>query len=272
MIVKRTLNITSKLPFLIGAGSVVALSILGQATAHAAPANDHNADDAFLCVHATSRYEKEFGIPKHLLQAISITESGKWHKNLRRIMPWPWTVSLSGKAHYFSSSQETANFIKKMIRAGHDNIDVGCNQINVRYHRNNFDKVEHMVDPQMNTAYAAAFLKKKYDEKYNWNHAVSHYHSATAHLGSKYLAKVYNAWNQTKQHNAAPTIQRAVHSSSHHNLKSTNLLHSKTSVRRNMSEQRRRSNMMVYYSGSRDTSNFDNSRQVAALSQKVLNQ
>lgn len=235
----------------------------GHGGANAAVANDYNENDALLCVRATTRYEKEFGIPKNLLHAISVAESGRWHKSLQKTLPWPWTVSMSGKAHYFNNAQETTNFVQKMIRAGEDNIDVGCNQINVRHHRKQFRNISHMVDPQTNTAYAASFLKSKYSKNNNWNNAVAHYHSATAHLGSKYLNKVREIWHQNNGANVALA-------GTYRTIKSQP---ARASVKtRDLLDKRRRSNMMVYYSGARDTRFFDNSNKVAALSQKVVNQ
>lgn len=177
-------------------------------------------------------------------------------------MPWPWTVSLSGKAHYFNNASETTNFIQKMMRAGEYNIDVGCNQINVRHHQKQFRNIAHMVDPQMNTAYAASFLKSKYTKNNNWNSAVAHYHSATEHLGRKYLARVHGIWNQHMGSKAALATYRTVGAQP-----------VRASVKtRDVLDKRRRSNMMVYYSGARDTKYFDNSNKVAALSQKAITQ
>lgn len=230
----------------------------------ASAADNYNENDALLCVNATKHYEKEFGIPKNLLHAISVAESGRWHKSLQKTLPWPWTVSISGKAHYFNNAHETTNFIQKMIRTGEDNIDVGCNQINVRHHKKQFRNIAHMVDPRTNTAYAASFLKSKYVKNGNWNNAVAHYHSATAHLGSKYLGRVRSIWHQYNASNnsfADNYRTTKVRPAAHVSVKTRELL-----------DKRRRSNMMVYYSGARDTKFFDNSNKVAALSQKVINQ
>jgi len=240
-------------------GLVCALLSNG-AMAHAANAN--NPDDAMLCVHASRNFEREYGIPKNLLYAISFTESGKWHSNLKQIMPWPWTVSIAGKPYYFDNAKQTSSFIRQMMQKGERNIDVGCNQINVRYHGNKFSSIEQMVDPRSNTAYAASFLKSLFATNNNWNDAVARYHSATAHLGNKYLAKVHTALKNTRKQQKSRSIAiLPAH---------TGGSGGKNPVSPSLVDKRRRSNMMVYYSGARNIKQFSNSNKVASISQKGL--
>jgi soluble lytic murein transglycosylase-like protein len=241
-------------------GLMCALLSNSAMAAHAA--NINNPDDAMLCIQASRNFEREYGIPKNLLYAISVTESGKWHNNLKQVLPWPWTVSVAGKPYYFNNAKQTSSFIRQMMQKGERNIDVGCNQINVRYHGNKFNSIEQMVDPRANTAYAASFLKSLFTANNNWNDAVARYHSATAHLGNKYLAKVHTALKNTrKQQKTKGVAILPAH---------TNTNSSRNNISPPLVDKRRRSNMMVYYSGARNIKQFSNSNKVASISQKTL--
>ena len=54
--------------------------------------------------------------------------------------------------------------VRKLQRRGVRNIDVGCMQVNLRYHPKAFKSLGQAFDPRANAAYAAGFLRKLRDK------------------------------------------------------------------------------------------------------------
>ena len=50
-----------------------------------------------ICAEQTALIERRTGVPKHLLRAISLAESGRWDASKRANVAWPWTVTSGGK-------------------------------------------------------------------------------------------------------------------------------------------------------------------------------
>jgi hypothetical protein len=152
-----------------------------------------------LCLDQTARLEKLKKIPIHLLSAISLAETGRWYKYTKEIIAWPWTVTSNGKGQHFDSKEEALAEVEILLTKGFRNIDVGCMQINLKYHKNAFKNLSLALDPKTNTEYAATFLKKLYDRKKNWMHAVGAYHSTTPDKNLKYRAKLIRLWNKVRR-------------------------------------------------------------------------
>ena len=153
--------------------------------------SDTNLKESFHCIRYFSYYEKKYKIPRDLLYAISIHETGKPHSYNLSIV-WPWTFRIDGKAYYFNDGKTGLKIIKKQISKEIINIDIGCMQINFKYHNKNFKSIAHMINPKYNIEYAAQFLFSKYKKSGNWKQAVSQYHSHTVSLGNKYAEKIFN--------------------------------------------------------------------------------
>lgn len=152
--------------------------------------NARNVDPELLCLVSSSYYERKYNIPKDLLRSISIVESGKWNHEHKMTFAWPWIVGIDGKGQYFQTYGEAAAFLRKAVARG-ENVDIGCHQINWRYHGHNFNKPEELLHPKVNAAYAAHFLVEKFNSSKSWSKAVAHYHSHTPHFGDRYLKKVH---------------------------------------------------------------------------------
>lgn len=173
---------------------LVLLAALALGLSLAAPANAES-DPAALCIGQVARAESQAGIPKGLLAAISAVESGRWDKERRAAVAWPWTVTSGANGQFFASKAEAIAEVRRMKAQGIRNIDVGCMQINLHHHAEAFDNLDEAFDPATNAAYAARFLRSLYDTHQDWMTAASHYHSATPELGARYRAKVLAAWN-----------------------------------------------------------------------------
>ncbi len=174
-----------------------------------ANASDSLIEGAKLCTKYLPRYEREYGIPTHLLAAIATTESGRYHKGLKISIPWPWTINAEGKGYYFTSKQEAITAAKKMRARGVKSMDVGCMQVNLHHHSDAFTSLEQAFEPQNNIAYAANFLRNLYQEGKSWKKAAADYHSKTPSRGKQYVGSVYNSWYQIVGKLRAAKLQAA---------------------------------------------------------------
>ncbi len=156
-----------------------------------------NVDPQLLCFVASSFYEKKYNMPKHILHSISIAESGRWNREHKIQLAWPWVIGIDGKGRFFDTYAEAAVFLRKSIAAG-ENVDIGCHQVNWKHHGHNFKNPEALLHPKHNAAYAAYFLTQNFNETKDWRKAISHYHSRTPTLGNVYLKKVQAIWNDMR--------------------------------------------------------------------------
>ena len=154
------------------------------------------ADDSLLCLKEAVRLEKRERIQKNLLSAIALVESGRYSKQYPTGVSWPWTVTAEGKGQFYSSKEEALAAVRDLQSKGVENIDVGCMQINLKYHPKAFDSLEDALDPAKNVAYSAGFLKKNYQETKSWGEAATRYHSKTVYKAFKYEDKLLETWNR----------------------------------------------------------------------------
>ena len=154
------------------------------------------ADDSLLCLREAVRLEKRERIQKNLLSAIALVESGRYSKQYPTGVSWPWTVTAEGKGQFFSSKEEALAAVRELQKKSVENIDVGCMQINLKYHPDAFKSLEDAFDPAKNVAYAADFLKKNYLETKSWGEAATRYHSKTVYKAFKYEDKLLEVWNR----------------------------------------------------------------------------
>lgn len=166
------------------------------------------ADDSLLCLKETARQEKEEGIQTNLLSAIALVESGRFSKEYPSGIAWPWTVTAAGKGYYFASRREAVSAVRSLQEKGVENIDVGCMQINLKYHPDAFKTVEDAFDPRKNVAYAADFLKRNHADTRSWGEAATRYHSKTNNKALRYEDKLLDAWKRLSRYGnpAAPSV------------------------------------------------------------------
>ncbi len=147
----------------------------------------HASASAETCEIAASQISVETGVPLEVLRAISLTETGRNRGG--RIASWPWTVNMEGRGEWFDTAREALDFANDHHRRGARSFDVGCFQLNYRWHGENFASVEAMFDPVANARYAARFLRDLYDEFNDWSLAAGAYHSRTEIHASKYRTR-----------------------------------------------------------------------------------
>jgi len=147
-----------------------------------------------FCAEQTARAERASGVPRHLLSALSLAESGRWDTSKQANVAWPWTVTSGGQGRYFDSKAEALAEVEILMTQGVRNIDVGCMQINLYYHGGAFETLDEAFDPQANTTYAAAYLKNMYAATGDWTEAAGYYHSTTPERNGPYKRKVLAFW------------------------------------------------------------------------------
>lgn len=177
---------------------LIAVSMAWLSAGVAAPAVaqgiDKQIEGAKLCTGSLARYERQYGIPMHLLSAISATESGRYHQGLKITLPWPWTINVEGQGHYYDSKEEAIAAVRKFQMQGARSIDIGCMQVNLIHHPDAFADLNEAFDPDRNVAYGASFLRSLYEEGKSWKQASANYHSKTPERGRQYVSRVYDRW------------------------------------------------------------------------------
>lgn len=151
------------------------------------------------CAAATYAVERETSIPKSLLTAISIAESGRYDAMNKISVAWPWTVTSGSEQWYLDNKIEAVAQVKSMIRDGKRNIDVGCMQINLYFHGDAFTSLEQAFDPLSNVSYAASYLARLRKNTDDWLSAAGNYHSATPEYHSKYRKKIAKIWSNERR-------------------------------------------------------------------------
>jgi hypothetical protein len=138
--------------------------------------------------------ERAAGIPQGLLLAIGKRESGRFDAQTGGVLPWPWAVNREGEGRIFETREAAVAYVASAQREGSSSIDVGCFQINLKYHPTAFASLDQAFDPIVNAGYAARFLTELHDREGNWETAVADYHSATPLLGVPYRDAVFATW------------------------------------------------------------------------------
>jgi len=142
----------------------------------------------FQCQQAIERAANTTGVPSALLLCIARVESGR--STTQGLQPWPWALNVEGTSKYFTSKQEALAYVNECLAQGMTNIDVGILQLNFKWHSQGFTNLEAMLDPHLNTLYAARFLKRLRLQHGSWAKAVATYHSSQPHRGQAYITKV----------------------------------------------------------------------------------
>jgi len=140
-----------------------------------------------ICYQAIDRAVQIYDVPRDVMLAITLTETGRNFEGTAR--PWPWTVNMEGKGHWFADRPSALAYVRRQFDRGARSFDVGCFQINYKWHHQHFRSIEDMFDPVINATYAAKFLSELYQEKGNWSAAAGAYHSRTPSFATRYSAR-----------------------------------------------------------------------------------
>ena len=150
---------TLRLAALLTAATLSALSLSRPARA------------ALLCEHALAAAARESGVPLDILYSVGLTETG--HKGVLG----PYDLNIDGRSVLSETLAEALQTYARAEQSGAKFIDIGCMQINHRFHAAHFRSLEDMFDPERNVRYAAGFLKILYAQEGSWTLAVARYNA-----------------------------------------------------------------------------------------------
>lgn len=169
--------------FKIITGTILFLSllILWNTGAHA---TDNISSNGYWIKKYIAAVEQRNEIPRGLLSAIVSIESGFN----------PTAINIEGKTVTINDKSEAIKTIKNALNQGVTNIDIGIAQINYRWHKDNFNNIEEMINPTANIEYAAKLLSSLFKQHGTWHKAIRHYHSANPNHHNQYSRKVVIAW------------------------------------------------------------------------------
>lgn len=177
----------SRLPPALGSTLRGLFAAMMTAGAAAAQLRAEAPDPSAICDQVAILAATETGVPLSVLKAISLNETGRKRQGAFR--PWPWTVNMEGKGLWFDTYSEAKAYVDKEFLRGARSFDVGCFQINYKWHGEAFQSIEEMFDPRQNARYAARFLRDLHDELGSWGKAAGAYHSRTREHADRYQAR-----------------------------------------------------------------------------------
>ncbi|MFD1797083.1 hypothetical protein ACFSC1_13940 [Paracoccus aurantiacus] len=151
------------------------------------PALAATEEPAALCEWAAQTAATEAGVPPDILGALTLTETGRRRDGIVR--PWAWSVNAEGEGTWFDDPNSAIAFAEERVAQGRTNVDIGCFQLNYRWHGENFGSVADMFDPLSNARYAARFVSQLHAEMGDWRRAAGAFHSRTQANATRYLAR-----------------------------------------------------------------------------------
>lgn len=181
-----------------------------------------------LCEVPIQHFENNHKLPKNMLRAIALVESG------RTIAPnvkvaWPWTINVDGQGYMFPSKNQAIQAVKEWMNKGKKSIDVGCMQINLKQHPDAFSNLDSAFDPHINVSYAVKFLKRLYSNSKDWLKTIGHYHSKTEKYSSVYQEKVLKTIQNISDINIADLYKNILNFNNTQNQKIIKILSSQAS-------------------------------------------
>lgn len=144
-------------------------------------------DPSQLCLDAAASAAEATGVPREVLLAVALVETGRDDR------PWPWTINVAGDGRWFDTAAEAEAHAQTVLDDGGTNLDVGCFQLNIRWHSKAFTSLADMLDPQRNAGYAAGYLAQHFAETGTWADAAARYHSATPEHAERYRVRFETA-------------------------------------------------------------------------------
>lgn len=144
-------------------------------------------DPSVLCEQAAQVAARQVGVPPDVMHALTLTETG--HRRDGALRPWPWAVNRGGDGRWFGTKAEAMAFAAATLGQGARNFDVGCFQLNHRWHAGGFADLSAMFDPLRNALYAATFLRQQYEQTGDWTRAAGAYHSLTPEHAARYRTR-----------------------------------------------------------------------------------
>jgi hypothetical protein len=143
-----------------------------------------------LCDAAAIAAAQETGVPRDILLTLTRVETGRGGSDAAPD-PWPWTLNMAGRGVWYHDADTALAAATRAVASGLRNIDIGCFQLNFRWHGSGFASLSAMLSPAQNARYAANFLRDLHDEFGDWTLAAGAFHSRTPRHATRYLARFH---------------------------------------------------------------------------------
>lgn len=143
--------------------------------------------DAALCDLAAQQAARRHAVPLDVLRSVALLETGR--KVDGALRPWPWALNAGGTGYWLATKAEATTKAQAILATGRRNLDLGCFQINYRWHGQHFATLDDMLDPAQGADYAARYLLGHYRRLGDWKAAIGAYHSRTPEHAQAYLAR-----------------------------------------------------------------------------------
>ncbi|MFV3131993.1 transglycosylase SLT domain-containing protein [Niveispirillum sp. KHB5.9] len=130
--------------------------------------------------------EKEFNIPKGVLMAVSLVESGGGGT------PSPFIMNVRGRVVIPRTEAEAATYLRDNKGNLRGSVYAGCMQLSLAHHKQAFRPVEKIVNPEANVRYAAKYLIDLRRETGSWAAAVTRYNGSSGTKAAAYQCKIKN--------------------------------------------------------------------------------
>lgn len=138
------------------------------------------------CTDLTIEAERKYDLPQGLLLSIALVESGMGGK------PQPYALNLQGKSLMPQTISEARTHLRDGAGRLRKNTMVGCMQISLSHHKDQFKPVDRILDPRSNVFYAARYLKRLHAETGSWKQAVARYQGGTRQQRMSYLCRIHD--------------------------------------------------------------------------------
>lgn len=185
--------------------AAIGLTLSGTASGSTRPDGEHLGG---ICRAAALRAAERHGVPREMMLAITLTETRR--RKFGETGPWPWTLNIAGQGFWFERREDALAKAREALAAGHRSMDLGCFQINYRWHGENFASLDEMLDPRTSGDYAARLLRSLYDETGDWMRAAGYYHSRTPKYANRYRKLIARAVSEISA-DAPVALRRAPH-------------------------------------------------------------
>lgn len=153
-------------------------------------------DPGKICEPAIAAAERAARIPRHLMLAIALVESGRRDEARGGYGPWPWTINAEGAGRFFETKAEAISAVQDLRGRDIRSVDVGCMQVNLHHHPKAFPDLDAAFDPATNAVFAARFLRSLFQDTGSWMHAVARYHSSIYRNNRQYMIRVMKTWRR----------------------------------------------------------------------------
>jgi len=187
-------------PRFVFASALALAEMLAPAPAGAAVSADGSTPA--LCLDAARAAAARHGIPARMMHAITLVETRRKVGGL--VGPWPWTLNIAGQGYWYDTRAEALAHAEREVGGGRRSLDLGCFQLNTRWHGENFNTLDEMLEPALAADYAARFLARLFAETGDWMRAAGLYHSRTPVRARRYRGLVGRALASLAPAAAAP--------------------------------------------------------------------